>query len=68
MVSSHVRFFIRVERRQDVWRLSGFDLVYLRDEMTPLLPGQAIAVDPEAVKGFRPIVCCPNVSHPTDFR
>jgi SnoaL-like domain len=45
MVSSHTRFLFRAERRQDVWRLSGFDCVYLRDEMSPVLPGQAIAVD-----------------------
>jgi hypothetical protein len=54
MVSSHARFLFRAERRQGVWRLSGFDCVYLRDEMTPVLPGQTVAVDPEAVKAFRP--------------
>ena len=54
MVSSHVRLLIRAERREQVWRIFAFDVVYLRDEMTPVLPGQAIAVDPEAVKGFRP--------------
>src|SRR6516162_8975550 len=54
MVSSHARFLIRAERREGVWRLSGFDVVYLRDEMTAVIPGQTIAVDPVAVKGFRP--------------
>ena len=54
MVSSHARFLFRAERRQGVWRLSGFDSIYLRDEMTPVLPGQTIAIDPEAVKAFRP--------------
>jgi hypothetical protein len=54
MVSSHARFLIRAERREGVWRLSGFDVVYLRDEMTAVIPGQTIAVDPKAVKGFRP--------------
>jgi hypothetical protein len=42
------------ERREGVLRLSGFDVVYLRDEMTAVIPGQTIAVDPQAVEGFRP--------------
>jgi hypothetical protein len=54
LVSSRARFLIRAERRQGVWRLSGFDVVYLRDAMTAVIPGQTIAVDPGAVKGFRP--------------
>ena len=54
LVSSHARFLIRAERREGVWRLSGFDVVYLRDEMTAVIPGQTIAVDSKAVKGFRP--------------
>jgi hypothetical protein len=37
-----------------VWRLSGFDAVYLRDEITPAIPGQIVKVDPEAVKAYRP--------------
>jgi hypothetical protein len=54
IVTSHTRFLFRAERRQGVWRLSGFDTIYLRDEMTPVLPGRTIAVAPEAVKAFRP--------------
>jgi hypothetical protein len=54
MVSSHARLLIRTERREGVWRLSGFDVVYLRDEMTAVIPGQTIAVDPKTVKSFRP--------------
>ncbi len=54
LVSSHARLLFRAERRQGVWRISGFDSIYLRDEMTPVLPGQTIAVDPGAMKAFRP--------------
>jgi SnoaL-like domain len=54
MMSSHARFLFRAERRQSVWRLSGFDAVYLRDEIAPVIPGQTVVVDPEAVKAFRP--------------
>jgi SnoaL-like domain len=54
IISSHARFLFRAERREGVWRLSGFDAVYLRDEMVPVIPGQTVAVDPEAAKAFRP--------------
>jgi hypothetical protein len=54
MVSSHTRFLVRAERREEVWRLFGFDVFYLRDEMAAVIPGQTIAVDLEAVKAFRP--------------
>jgi hypothetical protein len=54
MMSGHSRFVLRAERREHVWRLSGFDAIYLRDEITPLIPGQIVVVDPEAVKSFRP--------------
>jgi len=54
MTSCHHRLLLRAERRESVWRLSGFDAVYLRDEIAPVIPGQTVAVDPEAVKAFRP--------------
>src|SRR5262249_14462851 len=54
MLSSHTRLLLRAERRELVWRLSGFDAVYLRDEITAVIPGQAIAIDPDALKAFRP--------------
>ncbi len=54
MVSSHARLLFRAERRQGVWRLYGFDAIYLRDEIIPVIPGQKVAIDADAVKGFRP--------------
>jgi SnoaL-like protein len=54
MMSSHARLLFRVERRQGVWRLFGFDAVYLRDEIAPVIPGQTVAVDPDALRTFRP--------------
>jgi hypothetical protein len=54
MTSCHHRLLLRAERRENVWRLSGFDAVYLRDEIAPVIPGQGVAIDPEAVKAFRP--------------
>jgi SnoaL-like domain len=54
LMSSDARFLVRAERREGVWRISGFDIVYLRDRIAPSIPGQVLAVDPEALKGFRP--------------
>ena len=54
MTSCHHRLLLRAARRESRWRLSGFDVVYLRDEIAPVIPGQTVAVDPEAVKAFRP--------------
>jgi hypothetical protein len=54
MVSGHARLLFRAERRERVWRLSGLDAIYLRDEIAPVIPGQTVAIDPEAVKAFRP--------------
>jgi hypothetical protein len=33
MMSSYTRLLLGVERREGVWRLFGFDPVYLRDEI-----------------------------------
>jgi hypothetical protein len=52
-MSSHARFLFRAERRERVWRLSGFDAIYQRDEITPLLPGQTVVIAPEEVQPFR---------------
>jgi hypothetical protein len=54
IMSSDARFMVRAERRAGVWRLFGFDIVYLRDEIAPVIPGQVLTIDPEVVKGFRP--------------
>lgn len=54
VMSSDARFLVRAERRAVVWRLSGFDIVYLRDEIAPVIPGRVLTIDPEALEGFRP--------------
>lgn len=53
-LSSHARFLFRAERREGRWGLVGFDAVYMRDEFTTALPGQAIPVTPADVAPFRP--------------
>lgn len=57
-LSSTARFLYRAERRPgDLrvgrWGLSRFEAIYMRDELTPAVPGQAIVVAPEEVAGFR---------------
>jgi hypothetical protein len=52
-LSTHSRFLYRAEKRDERWGLMGFDAIYMRDELTPDLPGQTIAIDPAEVKDFR---------------
>jgi SnoaL-like domain len=54
ILSAHARFMYRAEKRGEVWRLMGFDAIYMRDELTPAIPGKSITIDPEALKKFRP--------------
>jgi hypothetical protein len=54
MLTSLARFLYRAERRDGRWRLSGFDAVYLRDELQAVVPGQAVPVTPAQVAGYRP--------------
>jgi hypothetical protein len=54
ILSAHARLLYRVERREEQWRVFGFDAVYMRDELTPSIPGQSISVDASAVHSFRP--------------
>jgi DNA-binding transcriptional ArsR family regulator len=42
-----------VERRDGRWRLSGFDGIYRRDELVPVVPGQSLHVDAAALAPFR---------------
>jgi hypothetical protein len=51
---SYVRFVYRAERRKDTWRLFSFDAIYVRDELTPAIPGNSIMIDPRELQSFRP--------------
>jgi SnoaL-like domain len=54
VVSTHARFLFRAERRAGVWRISAFDAIYQRDELTPVIPGQVVTIEPNELKNFRP--------------
>jgi hypothetical protein len=53
-LSSHARFLYRAERRAGPWRLSGFDGIYRRDELVPVVPGQSLRIEPAELSRFRP--------------
>jgi hypothetical protein len=52
-LSSYARFVYRLERREGRWRIAFFDSIYLRDELVPAIPGQAVPVTAEEVAPFR---------------
>jgi len=52
-LSTHARFLYRVERRGEQWRIFGFDAIYMRDELTPSIPGEHISISHEEVREFR---------------
>jgi hypothetical protein len=41
-LSTYSRFLYRAERREGRWGISGFDAIYMRDELSPAMPGQSI--------------------------
>ena len=53
-LSIYSRFVYRTEKREERWRIFGFDAIYLRDELTPAIPGCSISIDPKELKSFRP--------------
>jgi hypothetical protein len=53
-LSIYSRFVYRTERREERWRIFGFDAIYLRDELAPAVPGRSISIDPKELESFRP--------------
>ncbi len=52
-LSSYARFFYKAERRQEQWKLSGFDGAYVRDELVAAIPGQTLSINANDLCGFR---------------
>ncbi len=52
-LSSYARFLYRAEKRDGRWSLTGFEAIYMRDEMASAVPGQPLVIAPEEVAGFR---------------
>jgi hypothetical protein len=53
MLSSHARVFYRAELRQGQWRLSSFEVFYMRDTLTAQIPGEVVPVRASDVAGYR---------------
>lgn len=58
MLTNHARVFYRAELRDGSWKLSSFEVIYMRDELNARIPGQALAVNPQALAGYRPSYRC----------
>lgn len=48
----YCRFFSRVRRTGDGWRLASFDGIYLKDQLTPVEPGASLPIDWSEVEAF----------------
>src|SRR5512139_223472 len=53
MLSSHARVFYRAEQRAGEWRLSSFEVFYMRDELATQIPGETVPVSAAEVAGYR---------------
>jgi SnoaL-like domain len=53
MVSSQARVFYRAERREGVWKLSSFEVLYMRDELNAQMPGDVVPVKASDLTGYR---------------
>ena len=53
MLTSHARVFYRAEFRDGGWRLSSFEVFYMRDELAARIPGQSVPVTAADVAGYR---------------
>lgn len=52
-LSSHARVFYRAQLRDGDWRLSSFEVFYMRDELVAQIPGETVPVVAADVAGFR---------------
>jgi hypothetical protein len=48
----YCRFFSRVRRTAEGWRLASFDGIYLKDQLTPVEPGARLPIDWAEVEAF----------------
>jgi hypothetical protein len=53
MLSSHARVFYRAELRDAEWRLSSFEVFYMRDELAAQIPDEVVPVRAADVAGYR---------------
>ncbi|MEI7949082.1 MAG: nuclear transport factor 2 family protein [Gammaproteobacteria bacterium] len=51
---AHSLLIYRVSKRQGVWRLSSFEVIYRRDEFIPAILGQTANLPESQLAGYRP--------------
>lgn len=52
-LSAHCLLLYRVSRRQGMWRLSSFEVIYRRDEFVPAILGQSATLPVDLLSGYR---------------
>jgi hypothetical protein len=52
-LSAHCLMLYRVSKRQGVWRLSSFEVIYRRDEFIPAILGQSVQIPAALLAGYR---------------
>ncbi len=58
MLTNHARVFYRAEFRGEGWRLSSFEVIYMRDELHARVPGQTFTVNAQELTGYRASYRC----------
>jgi hypothetical protein len=53
LLSSHARVFYRAEYRKGAWGLMSFEVFYIRDELSPQVPGDVVPVKAAELAGYR---------------
>ncbi len=51
---AHSLLLYRVSKRQGVWRLSSFEVIYRRDEFIPAILGQSVQLPEQQLAAYRP--------------
>jgi hypothetical protein len=52
-LSAHCLMLYRVSKRQQLWRLSSFEVIYRRDEFVPAILGQTAQLPAQQLAGYR---------------
>jgi hypothetical protein len=53
-MAQYCRFFSRVVRTPDGWRLASFDGIYHKDTIAPVNPGDTVPIDWDVLRDLRP--------------
>jgi hypothetical protein len=53
IVSNQARVFYRAELRDNAWKLSSFEVLYMRDEFSAQMPGDIVPVKASDLVGYR---------------